>query len=317
MTFRLFDAPLIEPSQSVGFAGGRIDRQSEKRNNDSAKLALADPQARLLFLRQGRVHLKFSESGAQALFPQAFFPLSDADILQPDLERAILLGIQDGTPILAAPARLEEDDLPGDWKAVDYRFVYMEGLLPPDQLGALAQAAALMAWHDNHRFCGRCGSETDMQDGGYKRLCPSCGAQHFPRTDPVAIMLAVRGDKCLLARSPHFRPGMYSCLAGFIEPGETIENAVRRETLEEMGMPVGRVAYHASQPWPFPYSLMIGCHAEALSDAFTVDRSELEDGRWFSRDEVLSMLNGTHADGLAIPPAGAIAAHLIRSWAES
>ena len=110
---------------------------------------------------------------------------------------------------------------------------------------------------------------------------------------------------------------MYSCLAGFIEPGETIENAVRRETLEEMGMPVGRVTYHASQPWPFPYSLMIGCHAEALSDEFTVDRSELEDGRWFSRGEVLSMLDGTHAEGLSTPPTGAIAAHLIRSWAES
>lgn len=312
MIFRLFDAPLIEPSQSVGFAGGRIDRQSEKRNNDSAKLALADPQARLFFLKQGRVHLKFV--GAEAL---ALFPLNETGFLEADLERAILLGTQDGTPVLAAPARLEEEELPEEWKAVDYRSVYMQGLLPADQLGALAQAAALMAWHDNHRFCGRCGTETEMQDGGYKRLCPSCGAQHFPRTDPVAIMLAVRDDKCLLARSPHFRPGMYSCLAGFIEPGETIENAVRRETLEEMGMPVGRVTYHASQPWPFPYSLMIGCHAEALSDAFTVDRSELEDGRWFSRGEVLSMLDGTHAEGLSTPPTGAIAAHLIRSWAES
>ena len=129
-------------------------------------------------------------------------------------------------------------------------------------------------------------------------------------------MMVVRGDKCLLARGPHFGPGMYSCLAGFIEPGETIENAVRRETLEETNLPVGRVLYHASQPWPFPYSLMIGCHAEALSDKFTLDRAELEDGRWFSREEVVTMLDRTHPDGLMTPPRGAIAAHLIRSWVE-
>ena len=128
-------------------------------------------------------------------------------------------------------------------------------------------------------------------------------------------MMVVRGDRCLLARGPHFGPGMYSCLAGFIEPGETIENAVRRETLEETNLPVGRVLYHASQPWR-SYSLMIGCHAEALSDKFTFDRAELEDGRWFSREEVVTMLDRA-PDGLMTPPRGAIAAHLIRSWVES
>lgn len=312
MPFHLYDAPEIEPSRSVGFAGGLIDRQSEKRTGESTANALADPAARLFVTRQGRVHMRFDDDQ-----PKALFGLRDIEGLQPDLTRAIFLGTQDGASFLAAPTPLDEEALPEGWKAIDYRSVYMQGLLPPDELGALAQAAGLMAWHETHRFCGRCGAETEMRDGGYKRVCSSCQAQHFPRTDPVAIMLAVRGEKCLLARSPHFRPGMYSCLAGFIEPGETIEAAVRRETLEEMGMPVGRVAYHASQPWPFPYSLMIGCHAEALSDDFIVDKAELEDGRWFSREEVLLMLNGTHPQELTTPPRGAIAAHLIRSWAES
>jgi NAD+ diphosphatase len=130
-------------------------------------------------------------------------------------------------------------------------------------------------------------------------------------------MLALRAGRCLMGRSPHFAPGMYSCLAGFIEPGETIENAVRRETFEEAGIRLGRVAYHASQPWPFPYSLMIGCFGEALDDDIVFDGKELEDCRWFSRDEVLSILRGAHAGGVTVPPPGAIAHHLIRAWAEA
>jgi len=155
-----------------------------------------------------------------------------------------------------------------------------------------------------------------MRAGGYKRLCTACGTEHFPRTDPVAIMLAVSRDKCILGRSRHFAPGMYSALAGFIEPGETIENAVRRETLEESGIKLGRVVYHASQPWPFPYSLMIGCFGEALNNDINADLTELEDCRWFERGEVLAMLDKSHP-GFFVPPPGAIAHHLIRSWAES
>ncbi|MEQ9244782.1 MAG: NAD(+) diphosphatase, partial [Nitratireductor sp.] len=142
----------------------------------------------------------------------------------------------------------------------------------------------------------------------------TCGRDHFPRTDPVVIMLAVRGEQCLLGRSPHFAPGMVSCLAGFVEPGETIEAAVRRETREEAGIAVGAVAYHASQPWPFPYSLMIGCYGQAESEAITMDENELEDCRWFSRDEVRLMLEDRHPDGHRVPPRGAIANRLIRDW---
>jgi NAD+ diphosphatase len=210
----------------------------------------------------------------------------------------------------------EAEALPQTIKAIDYRSVYMQGLLGPAALGELAQAASLLAWHANHRFCGKCGQPTAMRAGGYKRVCTACGTEHFPRTDPVAIMLAVSRDRCVLGRSRHFAPGMYSALAGFIEPGETIENAVRRETLEESGIKLGRVVYHASQPWPFPYSLMIGCYGEALNEDINADLTELEDCRWFERGEVLAMLDKSHPT-LFTPPPGAIAHHLIRAWAEA
>ncbi len=148
-------------------------------------------------------------------------------------------------------------------------------------------------------------------------MCTSCGAELFPRTDPVVIMLAVTPDRCVLGRSPHFAPHMYSALAGFVEPGETIENAVRREIGEESGLGIGRVVYHASQPWPFPHSLMIGCFGEAITEEISFDGNELEDCRWFFRDEVRSIIAGDHPDGIRIPPAGAIAAHLIKAWAEA
>ena len=186
-----------------------------------------------------------------------------------------------------------------------------------EPLGALAQGAALLAWNQNHRFCARWGSPTEMRAGGYKRLCVQCGAEHFPRTDPVAIMLTVTRDRCLLGRGRHFAPGMFSALAGFVEPGETIEDAVRRETLEESGIRLGRVQYFASQPWPFPYSLMIGCFGEALNEDIHADLSELEACRWFERDEVRAGLEKRHPDGIFMPPKGAIAHHLIRTWVDA
>ena len=152
--------------------------------------------------------------------------------------------------------------------------------------------------------------------GGWRRDCPACRAQHFPRTDPVVIMLPVAGERCVLGRSHRFQPGMWSCLAGFVEPGEAIEDAVRRETREEAGILCGRVSYFASQPWPFPTSLMIGCHAEAMSRDIVVDRAELDDARWFDREEVATMLLRRHPDGLTTPPTVAIAYHIIRAWVE-
>jgi NAD+ diphosphatase len=312
MSFRLFDAPPAEPSQFVGFAGNKVDRQSENRSDDSVATALADPAARLLLMGGGRLWLKLADGAFDG-----YFGRSEAVALGADLDGAILLGHTEHGQVLAAPVTVDPETLPETIKAIDYRSVYIQGLVDAAVLGELAQGAALLAWHASHRFCGKCGQPTAMRAGGYKRLCTACGTEHFPRTDPVAIMLTVTPDKCLLGRGRHFAPGMYSALAGFIEPGETIESAVRRETLEESGIRLGRVVYHASQPWPFPYSLMIGCFGEALNEDIQADLNELEDCRWFFRDEVASMLAKTHAAGLGVPPPGAIAHHLIRAWATS
>lgn len=311
MSFRLFDLPEREPSAYVGFSGNRIDRQSEKRSDESAELALTDPKARLLLMASGRLLLKLNGSGFDP-----HFPLSDAEQFAVDLKQAVLLGMSAQGPILALPSACDPESLPEGVKAIDYRSIYAQGLLASEEMGALAQGAALLAWHANHQFCGKCGTQTRSAAGGYKRVCPNCSTEHFPRTDPVAIMLAVTRDRCLLGRGKHFPPGMFSALAGFIEHGETIEDAVRRETLEEAGIRLGRVGYHASQPWPFPYSLMIGCFGEALNEDIHID-SELEACRWFSRDEVRAALDGKHPDGIFVPPGGAIAHHLIKAWVES
>jgi NAD+ diphosphatase len=312
MPFPLFDAPLQEPSHFVGFGGNIIDRQAEHRSDDVTARALAEPSVRLMLLREGRCYLRLNGGGFDP-----YFSLADAKALAADLAGAVLLGVDQGGPIVAAPGGTEPDALPEGIKAIDYRSINMQGLLDPAATGAMAQAASLLAWHVSHAYCSRCGTRSEMRIGGYKRACPNCKAEHFPRTDPVAIMLAVTRERCLLGRGPHFAPGMFSALAGFIEPGETIENAVRRETFEESGIRLGRVVYYASQPWPFPYSLMIGCYGEALNDDINADMTELEACRWFSRDEVLLALDKRHPDGIFVPPQAAIAGMLIRNWAEN
>ncbi|MEM0943443.1 MAG: NAD(+) diphosphatase, partial [Pseudomonadota bacterium] len=201
-----------------------------------------------------------------------------------------------------------------DTDQIDLRSLAMHRVLSREDLAIVGHAGALMNWHRSNSHCAVCGTPTVIQQGGYRRGCPGCGRHHFPRTDPVAIMLAVDGERCVLGRQPRFPPGMYSCLAGFIEPGEGIEDAVRRELAEESGLEVGRVRYHASQPWPFPHTLMIGCFAEALSDALTPEEEELEECRWFTRGEVESLLNRNHPQGFFCPPPMAIAHQLMRHW---
>jgi NAD+ diphosphatase len=178
----------------------------------------------------------------------------------------------------------------------------------------VATGRALIGWHATHRFCANCGTASGIESAGWVRKCPQCGTQHFPRTDPVVIMAITRGDRLLLGRGANWPERMYSLLAGFVEPGESIEAAVRRETIEESGISVGPVRYVASQPWPFPMSLMFGCAGEATSEAITLDQMELADARWVSRDEVLSILAGEHPM-ISAPRAGAIAGALIEAWA--
>src|SRR5262245_8847726 len=226
----------------------------------------------------------------------------------------------DGAPrfvMAIEPAAAEAFKASASFEVNDLRSIAVRGLVEGDHLPPLAEGKALLNWHARHRFCSNCGAATNVVEGGWRRDCPACKVQHFPRTDPVAIMLPVAGERCLLGRSHRFAAGMWSCLAGFIEPGETIEDAVRREVREESGIVCGRVTYFKSQPWPFPSSLMIGCHAEALTHELVVDHNELEGARWFDREEVASMLARQHPEGLITPVPVAIAYHIIRSWVEN
>ena len=198
----------------------------------------------------------------------------------------------------------------------DHGFRELRGLLTAlnaREAELSATARALLNWHSSHGFCAKCGAGSVLAQAGWQRTCPACGTQHFPRTDPVVIMLITRGNRALLGRSAGWPEGMYSCLAGFVEPGETIEAAVRRETFEETGVAIGAVRYLASQPWPFPASLMIGCHAAALTDALNLDPTELEHALWVTREEMVTVMAGEHPH---IKPArkGAIAHFLIANW---
>lgn len=185
--------------------------------------------------------------------------------------------------------------------------------LSPREAELAATARAVLHWHRSHAFCAACGARSDMVHAGWQRHCPACGTQHFPRTDPVVIMLVTRGNRLLLGRNAVWPEGMYSLLAGFVEPGETLEAAVRREVAEETGVVVGPVRFLASQPWPFPANLMLGAHAEAMSEAITLDPAELQDALWISREEVLQVFSGKHA-AIKPPRKGAIAESLMRNW---
>lgn len=181
----------------------------------------------------------------------------------------------------------------------------------------LGTARSLFDWHENHMFCSKCGQATDPADGGFRRQCVVCKAEHFPRVNPVSIMLATSGDKCLVGRSKQFPKGMFSALAGFIEPGETFEEAVARELFEEAGVKVKSVTYYSCQPWPWPSQLMVGCYAEAESEEINIDNDEIAEARWIDKATMRATLAGNGPEGFWIPPKLAIAHQLIRAWAEA
>jgi NAD+ diphosphatase len=299
-----------ESSHRNAFSGNPIERWSEVRGEEALAKAFVSEDAAIYLFTEDRALVRFN--GEQ---PIARFLSHETQTLGLDRESLILLGVVEDRPRLAGHIA-SADALPDDVKAIDLRSLAIQGLLDPADLASLAQARSYLHWHAANRFCGLCGGPLRLKGGGVGRTCPACAVEIFPRVDPVVIMLAIDGERCLLGRQARFAPGMYSALAGFLEPGETIEEAVRREVKEESGITIGRVAYHSSQAWPFPSSLMIGCHAEALSTDVDRDAEELEDCRWFEREEIRLMLADTHPDGLKAPFPMAIAHHLIAAFAE-
>jgi NAD+ diphosphatase len=313
-------------AEQVTFGGSALDRAAELRGDGGALAeALADPRSRAIVLWRGKPLVSGRDQISLVRLPLGHPLLGEAPGLP------VLLGREEGAATFALdmsvwePEGLDAQALGGfidhteqSHPLCDDGAYFAELRRIMTRLSARdaelsATAKALFSWHDSHGFCAKCGDASEVAMSGWQRSCPSCGTQHFPRTDPVVIMLITRGNKTLLGRSPGWPDGMYSCLAGFVEPGETLEAAVRREVMEEAGVEVGPVRYLASQPWAFPTSLMIGCQGDALSDALQIDEHELEDARWVSREEVARAFAGEHPD---ILPAreGAIAHFLLRNW---
>lgn len=223
----------------------------------------------------------------------------------------IFLGLEGDAPRFAAA--LPETDAPEGGTFIEMRSAILSGAFGGDNAAIASGALAMVNWHSTHPRCARCGEETRMTQGGWRRDCSSCEAAHFPRTDPVVIMLLERDGHCALARNVNFPETLFSCIAGFVEPGECVEEAVRRESFEELGLTLGRVAYVSSQPWPFPMSLMMGCIAETADEAFTLEAAEIAEARWLSRDDVRRLMAGGIADMMA-PRKGAIAGTLLDDW---
>jgi len=315
--------------EGLGFIANALDRIGYDREDaDKVARLRARPDARAILIARDMPILSRDGGGLDPLLP-----IREIAALRGARVEALLGVLAGGAPVFAAlmpDEAVEEkgDESDGfldrrilvvperdDLKMIDLRSIAAGGLVAPDRATLIALAKALMQWHARRTFCSNCGQKNEVGAGGWRRDCPNCKMQHFPRTDPVVIMLAVDGDACLLGRQRRFPKGMYSALAGFVEPGETIEAAARREIMEEAGVACGEVRYFASQPWPFPSSLMIGCFARANSREIRIDRVELEDARWFSRDETLDMLSRRRRDGLMAPIPMAIAHHLIDHWA--
>jgi len=272
------------------FSGAGLDRADAVRGDAPAIAALA------------------GHSDARELAWSGGLPELTADgrlAWQPVTTPELFLGFDGESPRFSAIHEAEG----APWAAFPLLAILTDGDAP-----LFAAALSLSRWHTRHRFCANCGHSTDLVRGGWSRRCPSCSAEHFPRVDPVVIMIAEHGGELLLGRQPHYPPDRYSALAGFVEVGESIEDAVRRELHEEAGIAVRDVRYVASQPWPFPSSLMIGCSARAESRALTIDRTELEDARWFSRDAIAAALAGAPDAAFQPPPKAAIARTLLERW---
>jgi len=301
-------------SRLLAFAGNPLDRVPVERRDPSwLESQLADPEARFLPLWKLDPLVKLGPPRSLAWARRTLF--DDVD----PAPQPLLLGVEQGVAHFSVDVSSVREPVAALGVDGVARFEELRGVVPhltAAEISIVAYARSLSDWHDRHRHCSACGGSTLTVLGGAQRRCPDCSAEHFPRTEPVAIAVVGRGDRCLLGRGPSWPERMYSALAGFVEPGETLEEAVRREVREESGVVVGAVRYLESQPWPFPSSLMLGCVAEAETETLEIDRAELADARWFSLEEIRAALAGEPGP-LSIPPPFAIAHHLIRAWAGS
>ncbi|WP_207485866.1 NAD(+) diphosphatase [Arenibaculum pallidiluteum] len=301
---------------SLFYTGLGLDRATERRRDAGWISSLLSAQgARVVPIWRTQNLMSEGESGPRA----GFLSVADAIALGASPSDMALLGNGADGPVFAYDVSAVEDPAAVPALASAGRFSDLRGfgpLLPRPEATLLAYARGLAWWHSRHLFCGVCGAPTVSADAGHVRHCTreSCGTHHFPRTDPAVIMLVHDGDRALLGRQSRFPPGMYSTLAGFVEPGESLEEAVAREVREEAGVEVGEIRYVASQPWPFPSSVMLGFTAKALTTELRVDPEELEDARWFTRDEILS----SEGDGsFRLPRPDSIARFLVEGWLRS
>jgi len=296
------------------YGGNPLDRGDvERRDDDWLKDRAKDPTSR--FLPMWELNVPITRGNPQGLH---WLDVDDLRRLKVD-EEPVFLGLLGGKAHFAVDITKTEPAVAGLQGSRAMTFedarTATEYLSGPES-GIVAQARSQINWHNRHGFCAACGHETAMGRGGQVRRCPNCDTEHYPRTDPVVIVVVSDGDRCLLGQSRGRLAAQrrYSALAGFMDHGESIEEAVAREVMEEAGIKVGRVRYHSSQPWPFPSSLMIGCHADAETTEIAMDEVEMSDVRWFGREEVLLALQGK-SDQLALPGSIAIAYHLITAWA--
>jgi NAD+ diphosphatase len=297
------------------FAGNPLDRASERRPDTAwLQAKLKDPDSLAIAIWNGKPLVEKAKDGKSQI---AYLPASLAEELSGGGERLLFMGLWKDTAVFAVDLEGSADPAEGPLLGLgSFEDLRMMALALPQADAAMAATARQMfEWRRRHRHCAACGEPSVAHDGGWKRVCPSCKAEHFPRTDPVVIMLATYGDKALLGRQAAWPKGMFSALAGFLEPGESIEEACARELKEEAGLSTTRVRYHSTQPWPYPSSLMIGLIAEVDSDDATPDQTELDEVRWFTRPEMRDLIAGKLPNTFA-PGAMAIAHQLIRAWAE-